>query len=312
MRRGEVGRGERRFVGALLVVPLFVVPLLACPGPPEDPPPEDRPPEDRPAEAPADCLRGEPFVADGPVPPPGEPGPLAVDVEESAPAASGMRDAHRVSGLRWEAHEGCERFVIDLVAEEEEPATSAGRVRAEVLRDLGVVRISLRDVEWVDREATDATFDGPLARGAYAVWSPEGRWVYVDLHLADAAEAHVALLEDPARVAVDLRPGGGPVPEPAPRARHVVVLDPRPGSAEYPLTVTGYARTFEANVVGRLEREGETVADTFTTATAWVDAWGHYSLTLPGGPTGAVTLQVGDYSAKDGTWEGAAVELEMR
>jgi hypothetical protein len=91
-----------------------------------------------------------------------------------------------------------------------------------------------------------------------------------------------------------------------------VVLQPRPGTASYPLTVTGYARTFEANVVVRLERDGDDVYDDFTTATAWTDAWGHYSFTIPDGPTGPVVLHVGEYSARDGTWDGVAVELDMR
>jgi hypothetical protein len=241
------------------------------------------------------CLRGGPFVADG-----------AIQVRDAAPA-----DAHQVGALRWERYDGCERFVIDLNTEDGAAAERAGAVTAEVLRELGVVRLSLRDVRWVDAEATDATFDGPLATAAFAVWSPDGRWAFVDLHLGDAAEAHVTTLDGPARVVVDLRPGGPAVPEPAPRVRQVVVLEPRPGPTSYPLVVTGYARTFEANVVARLEQGGDEAYSDFTTATAWVDAWGHYSFTIEAGPSGPVVLHVGEHSAKDGTWEGVAIELEM-
>lgn len=242
------------------------------------------------------CLRGEPVVADGPV-----------EVRDATPG-----DADRVSALRWHRHDGCERFVIDLAGRDGTPAERVGVVAAEVLRELGVARIALRDVEWVDPDATDATFDGALARAAYAVFSPEGRWVHVDVHLGGPAEVFVAALDEPARVVVDLRPNGGPVPEPAPVANRVVVLEPRPGRTTYPLTVTGYARTFEANVVVRLEQAGEDVYDDFTTATAWTDAWGHYSFTIREGPTGQVVLHVGEHSARDGSWEGVAVPLEVR
>jgi hypothetical protein len=280
-----------RSVSAAVPIWLLLPSLAACP---DDaaPPPDTALPA---AEA-AVCLQGEPFVADGTVP---------VDAPETG-------DANRVSELRWETHPGCERFVIDLAAEDETPASSAGQVRSEVLRDLGVVRVSIRDVEWVDQDATDAAFDGPLARAAYAMWSPDGRWIDVDLHLAGEAEAHVTVLDDPARVVVDLRPGGGPLPPPPATDDRVVVLQPRPGEASYPLTVAGYARTFEANVVARIERHGQTVEETFTTATAWADAWGHYSLTIDDGPTGPIVLHVGERSARDGTWQGAAVELNMR
>ncbi len=247
------------------------------------------------------CLQGDPFVADGSM----ATGPVGHD-------NIGAGEPERIAALRWERYDGCERFVIDLEGPDGAVATGAGDVDVELLRDLGVVRVSLRDVERVDRDAAGATFEGPLARAAYAVWSPEGRWTYVDLHLGDPAEAFATVLGDPARVVVDLRPGGGLMPDPPAAADRVVVLRPRAGSTSYPLEVMGYARTFEANVVARVEYEGEEVHETFTTATAWVDAWGHYSMTIEDGPTGAIQLHVGEYSARDGTWEGVTVELEMR
>lgn len=242
------------------------------------------------------CLQGDAFAASGEI----------LDADQ----VNG--DARQLSAMRWERHDGCERFVIDLATAEGDPATAAGPVRAELLRELGVVRVHLRGVETVDADATEAVFDGPLTSAAFAVWAPEGRWVYVDLHLDRPAEAHVHHLADPARAVVDLRPGGPDLPDPATRGRRVVVLTPRPGEASYPLVVTGYARTFEANVVARLVQSDEVVRDTFTTATAWADAWGHYTLTLPDGPTGAVQLQVGEHSARDGTWEGESVDLVLR
>ncbi|MEX2570873.1 MAG: Gmad2 immunoglobulin-like domain-containing protein [Gemmatimonadota bacterium] len=241
------------------------------------------------------CLRGEPFVATG---------PFEVD-------GAGEGDADELRALRWQRHEGCERVVIDLVGEDGSNAYGPGQVMAEVLRDLGVVRVSLLDVRQVDANATEASFGGDLARTAYSVWSPDGRWTYVDVHLADAAEARVTTLPEPARVVVDLRPGGSAVPPPAPSGDRVVVLEPRPGPASYPLTVTGYARTFEANVVARIEQDGEEVFDDFTTATAWADAWGHYTFEIPDGPSGGVVLHVGEHSARDGAWQGVAVDLEM-
>lgn len=274
----------RRILPALLAVGLWTM-VAACPGGDGDRGEDDA----------AVCLRGEPFAANGRL-------PLEV---------AGAGDAREVSGLRRETHEGCERFVIDLGAGDDRPAASAGDVRAEVLRDLGLVRVSLPNVERVDPDATDANFGGPLARAAYAVRSGEERRLHVDLHLADEAEAYVTLLDRPARVVVDLRPGGGAIPEPPVANRRVVVLAPRPGSATYPLTVTGYARTFEANVVGRIERNGEELGETFTTATAWVDAWGRFSLPIKDGPAGPIELHVGEYSARDGTWEGVTVELNM-
>lgn len=247
------------------------------------------------------CLRAPTFVADGPV-----------ETGSSGPDDPAAADADQVAAFRWERHEGCERFVIDLKTQEGDAAERPGRVVAAVHRELGVVRVALRDVEGVAPDAADAGFDGPLARGAYALFSDEGRWVDVDVHLGAPAEASVTTLSGPARVVVDLRSGGGPVPGPPSRSDRVVILRPRPGTTSYPLTIEGYARTFEANVVVRLEHEGEEVHHDFTTATAWADAWGHYSFTIPDGPTGGLTLHVGEHSARDGSWEGVAVPLAIR
>jgi hypothetical protein len=285
----------------MLTVPLAAVASLlfaACPATDEADAPvarDEAPAADATPGEPM-CLTGDPFVAGGSVP-----------VRDAEPG-----DGAGIAALRWQAYEGCERLVVDLAAADGSPARLAGRVTAEVLRDLGVVRVSLLDVETVDPDATDRTFDGALARSAYAMWAVDGRWVDVDVHLAAAAEAHVSTLDEPARVVVDLRPGGRAVPEAAPRDERVVVLEPRHGTASYPLRVAGYARTFEANVVVRLERNGGSVFEDFTTATAWVDAWGHYSLTIPEGPGGPVVLHVGEYSARHGSWQGVAVELRMR
>jgi hypothetical protein len=251
--------------------------------------------EDRDGTA-AVCLQGESFVADG-----------ALRV-----AGAGPGNAREVSGLRWEAHDGCERFVIDLADGGGGPAAGVGSVDVELIRDRGVIRVSLRDVEQVSTDATDTRTDGALLRAAYVVRSPEGGHMFVDLHLGQPAEAHALLLQDPARVVIDVRPGGAPLAERAPAETRVVVLEPGPGTVSYPLRVSGYARTFEANVVARIEQAGAAPVETFTTSTGWVDAWGYYSLVIDAGPTGSIVLHVGEYSAKDGTWEGVRVPLQIR
>jgi hypothetical protein len=247
------------------------------------------------SEAPPVCLQGETFVAEGPLPVPATP----------------AGDARRISALRWSRHPGCERLVIDLAAESGAPASRPGAVSAELLRPLGVVRLTLPGVTMVDPRATEGRFDGPLAAAAYVFFSADGL-LGADLHLGAPAEAHVSVLEAPARVVIDLRPGGAPLPRPVAAGQHIVVLEPRPGPASYPLAVSGYARQFEANVVARLEQGGREVALAFTTAAGWLDSWGAFELALEEGPAGSVVLHVGDFSARDGAWEGVAVALEMR
>jgi hypothetical protein len=243
------------------------------------------------------CLQAERFAADG-----------TIDV----PAPSGATDAAAVRALRWEPHDGCERLVIDLGTAGGAAAAESGVVRAEVLREFGIVRVTLPGIDRAATDATDAAFAGELAAAAYAVRAQDGTNLFVDVHLAGAAEAHVGVLREPARVVVDLRPGTAAAGARPLREQRVVVLRPQSGDASYPLEITGYARTFEANVVARLERDGTDLAEQFTTAASWLEAWGHFTIIIDDGPAGAVTLHVGEYSAKDGTWEGARVPLRMR
>lgn len=250
----------------------------------------DRPPVESPN--PAVCLEDDGFAAAGELPVRPQP----------EPPATGFR----IAALHWEEHGGCERVAIVLGdAEDGVPFW-----RAELLRDLGILRIHLPGADAVAPTATDAAFDGELVRAAYVV-RPFAGGHFVDLHLAAPAEARVRFDDETGSILVDLRPGGGPLQPPAARQGLVVVITPRPGEAGYPLQVTGYGRTFEANVVARLEQGGEDVFLTFTTANGWLDAWGEFSMSIPDGPSGPVTLHVGEYSAADGTWSGVAVELNM-
>src|SRR5690606_12885276 len=112
---------------------------------------------------------------------------------------------------------------------------------------------------------------------------------------------------------VDLQPGGADL---RPGARgpegNTIAMAPRNDRVhQYPLQVTGYARTFEANVIARLYQGGELVAENVTTAAAWAETWGAYALTIDQGPSGDVELFVGTESARDGSEQGVRIPLTI-
>lgn len=280
------------FVAVLLL-------LAACApgvvGPPETTPPPDDPVEGTTTTAPgedgeAPCLEGA-FTEDG---------PIAVMGDEEG-------DATRVASLRWAAHPGCERVVIDLATEGGSPATRVGSVQAEVRRDLGIVRLTLAD-EIRSTSVADAAFDGELAGRAFVVRSPD-RSLYVDLHLGAPSLVRAFILTPPARVVVDLRPGGSPLPPEAARADLVVLVTPRQGPLSYPLEVLGYSRTFEANVVLRVRKAGVLEVEEITTAADYIETWGEFGFLLEEGPEPPVTLFVGEDSPRDGSEQGVELEL---
>ncbi|MEP7028462.1 MAG: hypothetical protein ABI960_07695, partial [Candidatus Eisenbacteria bacterium] len=173
-----------------------------------------------------------------------EDGPL-----DSAPATSGHAPVDSVESTGAFARtrvEGCERVSLALLAGEASVA-SAPALAGRVLRSYGIVRLDLpAGVTAVG--AADTSFESGLVGAAFVVHGRDGRFS-LDLHLAAPALVRPVALAGPARLALDLAPGGGAVPAPAPRARNVVLLEPRAGRAAYPLTIRGYARTFESNVI---------------------------------------------------------------
>lgn len=215
-----------------------------------------------------------------------------------ASASAEDSDATRISGLSASHAEDCDRFVVDLSTEAGAPATSVGQASVEFFRDLGVVRVALPEV--TETTITDGIFELPLVDRAYVVRSAEGS-LYVDVHLRAAAVARGTVTRSPAQIVVEFTPGGAELGPPAPHSDLVVVLTPRGDKAAYPLSVTGYSRTFEANVVVRILKGNSVSVERVTTATDYLAAWGEFSVTLATGPQGRLQVTVGDDSDQDVT-----------
>lgn len=237
-----------------------------------------------------------------------EHGPLAIG------STSDSTDATQVASLIMAPFEGGERVVIGLAGADGFSAERVGRVSAEFLRPLRVLRVWLPPAI---RNAAikDNSFPGFHAYGAYVVRSlRDHTTLFVDVHLNREAVARVTLRSSPAAIVVELKPGGTSFPhrEFSTRARYAVLLDPQQGQASYPLEVTGYARTFEATVVAQLKQDGRVVADTFTTAADGIEAWGEFRMRFAHGPRGRVRLHVPEDNPADGARErDLTVDLEM-
>lgn len=244
------------------------------------------------AEVPRDSLVRETLEARG-----FRLGGRLVDVQRGGPAST------NVAAVRFAASRDTERIVIAL------GPGGAGHVGAEFLRDLGIVRIHLTSA--TSTAVTDTVLNGRLAGPVYVVRAPD-RSLYVDIHLWTPVFARALVLDAPGRVVVDVTPGGPPLPQPATRARNVVVLLPRSGPATYPVHVFGYARTFEANVIAYVEHPGPPPAVVTTMAADWSETWGEFSLVIPRGAPGAATLFVGEHSAATGEPVGVRINLLLR
>lgn len=216
-------------------------------------------------------------------------------------------DAERLAGLRWEAQDGCERVEIEFASAAGAPATDPPPVTVDLLRHLGVLRVEIGEA--VDSTAVaDALFEGTLVGAAYVVRSLRGS-LFVDLHLTGPAQGRAVLLTSPGRVVVDLTPGGAQLRGTPAVADFVVLVTPFQRAVSYPLRVTGYARTFEANVLARVRKANRLEAETFTTAADYLETWGEFELSILEGPQGRIELFVGEDSPQDGVESGVTLDL---
>ena len=209
-------------------------------------------------------------------------------------------DAQLISGVRLVKRGECERFEVALSTDGGAPATSLPVAEVELIAASGVIRITFAS-SVTHSAITDSILEGTLIERAYVVRALDGS-IFVDAHLSAAVAARTFVRQDPARVAVEVQPIASQ-PAAFPRVGGlVVVTGPTAGSIEYPITLTGYSRTFEANVIARLccDTSGG-VTQVATTAADYLELWGEFSITIDDGPGGDVTIFVGEDSPEDGT-----------
>ena len=223
-------------------------------------------------------------------------------------------DATQVASVRWAAHDGCERLVVDVLTDTGAPASGIGRTVVESTATSGVVRAAL-PAAVTGTAIADTLFEGALAERVFVVRGAAGN-LTVEVHTnpRSAVEVRALVVPEPARLVIDLRPAPAAAPPPVASpsfSDRVVLTTPAPGPAGYPLTVAGYARTSEATVVARLLSGDTVVAERVATAADWLETWGTFSLSFADGPSGPLVLFVGEDAPADGQPTGVFVSLDF-
>jgi Immunoglobulin-like domain of bacterial spore germination len=229
----------------------------------------------------------------------------------AAPEMSGGSDgtADGIRELTFERREGYERVVIVFGSggglASGVPSWSLSSPEGE-----GYARIAFPDVE-VTLDS-DGGFGGSILDNFYVVRAPGGG-LFVDLYATGAFQYRVTELSDPGRLVVDFRPASVDLSYPIPvQAQRTVVFEPRPREAiTSPLAVSGYSRNPEAsNTIVLVDADGSVLARSTVLSNDWLDTWGYFETTLEFPAfEGTATLRVGAESARDGSFEGAAVPV---
>jgi hypothetical protein len=230
------------------------------------------------------------------------------------PEASGgsSYEADAVLAVRYGAHEGYERVVLDLGIGDR-PAETVPEWTLMSSPGSGLLRVTLPSMSRT--AVTDGPLGDALLESFYVVRAPEGG-MFVDVFARESFAYRVLELSDPARLVVDFKPTGSPLKtRPPVVGGDTVVVEPRAGARiGDPLTVCGYSRNFEAsNTIVLTDPDGETVVRRTVLSNDWTSTWGYFEATLDLRPfTGKGTLRVGTESARDGTFEGVEVPVRSR
>ena len=217
-------------------------------------------------------------------------------------------DSASLGSISWDETDSCETFTFSFVSSEGAPATTPPSVTAAYVDDVPIVRVELAARSTV---ITDQLVETGLVERLYVVRALDGG-LFVDLHLAAPAQAHVETSQSPAEVVLHLQPGIVEYPTRPAISNLVVIASPLDGAlVAAEVELFGYARTFEANVLMIATVGDEVVAEDFTTAADSVDTWGEYRflLQLPGGD---VSVFVGDENPEDGGLEGIAIGVTVQ
>jgi hypothetical protein len=230
--------------------------------------------------------------------------------------AQGVSPADTVRDVRFGDHGTFERAVIDL-GYAEVPADFAPNYRWTTNGRGAVVRVTLPTVS--STYTTDGFGLGQGVSRYYLVRALNGQRLAAEFHLTDTAGApEVFFLNYPARIVVDVpTTGQNFYPKPVVE-ENVVVKQPRAGYTVGPdiFTVTGYDRPFEAQGTWRVKDAFGNVASEGTYFTSdWTTTWGRFAFSAdyPAYLSGqGGTLELGEYSARDGSFVGASVPIAFR
>lgn len=201
-------------------------------------------------------------------------------------------DAASVSMIRWFATEECDRLEIRFNAASGAPALDPPPAAAVVLRDLGILRLSIGSAV-VETSVLDQLVDSVFIRAVFVVRDPNGA-VFIDVHLAAAAEARLMAARGPAMVMVDFRAAGDDYPSRPLVTDRVVVIDPTGGEVSAPLTVAGYQRASEVILPTLTAADGSSRQVAASGRVGEAGSWVSFAHVFADPPAGDVTLTIDD------------------
>lgn len=202
-------------------------------------------------------------------------------------------DGTRITGVSWRTSGNCQLVSVSFATADGAPATTPPTVSARLLRAAGVLRIETAATEAV---VVDQLVEEGQVEQLFVPADQEG-FRFVDLILNGPTVARARVQTSPARLEVELEPGGpaeigSPLITP-----QLVIVEPGSAAAMVPvLDVSGYSTGELEGLQIAVLNQGETVADSPLDLETSPRLWRSFHLVLPMGDSPYDNLRLLDES----------------
>lgn len=202
-------------------------------------------------------------------------------------------DGTRITGVSWRTSGNCQLVSVSFATADGAPATTPPTVTARLLRAAGVLRIETTATEAV---VVDQLVEEGQVERLFVPADEEG-FRFVDLVLSGPTVARARVQTSPARLEVELEPGG-PVEIGSPLITpQLVIVEPGSAAAMEPvLDVSGYSTGELEGLQIAVLNQGVTVADSPLDLETSPRLWRSFHLVLPMGDSAYDNLRLLDES----------------
>lgn len=168
-------------------------------------------------------------------------------------------DSARIAGISWRTTGECHVVTISFATDDGAPATTPPTLTARILRSTGILRV---DSETTSSVIVDQLVEDGLIERMFVPVDSEGHR-FIDIILNGPAVGRARLMTSPARLEIELEPGGPPEVGSPLVTENVVLVEPGLGVTVEPIIdISGYSMGSAESLNLSVLRGGITVEET--------------------------------------------------
>ncbi len=203
-------------------------------------------------------------------------------------------DGTRIAGISWRATGNCHVLSVSFATDDGAPATTAPTLTARLLRSEGVLRVETAATSSV---VVDQKVEEGMVDRIYVPETADGAR-FIDFVLDGPVIARAHILSSPARLEVELEPGGPPVGRPL-ITDSLVIVQPGSSANMAPiLDISGYASGSPISLVLAVSMGAAQVDESTFDVSSRPGTWTAFATTLQMGEQRYDNLRI---SRPDGT-----------